>query len=76
MSWQKTFKVDFKEAECYKIDPVNKKIHCRSGHANNLGGIEEFTMDYDLLVVAMGACSNTFNTPGVLEYAYFLKVPQ
>ncbi|XP_021633670.1 external alternative NAD(P)H-ubiquinone oxidoreductase B2, mitochondrial [Manihot esculenta] len=70
---KKTFKVDFKEAECYKIDPVNKKIHCRSGHAKNLGGIEEFTMDYDLLVVAMGACSNTFNTPGVLEYAYFLK---
>ncbi|KAJ9171016.1 hypothetical protein P3X46_019070 [Hevea brasiliensis] len=70
---KKNFKVEFKEAECYKIDPVKKKIHCRSRHAKNLGGNDEFTMDYDLLVVAMGACSNTFNTPGVLEYAYFLK---
>ncbi|XP_050205756.1 external alternative NAD(P)H-ubiquinone oxidoreductase B2, mitochondrial-like [Mercurialis annua] len=70
---KKPFKVDFKEAECYKIDPVNKKIHCRSNSAKNLGGTEEFTMDYDLLVVAMGASSNTFNTPGVLEYAHFLK---
>ncbi|XP_048232553.1 external alternative NAD(P)H-ubiquinone oxidoreductase B4, mitochondrial isoform X2 [Ricinus communis] len=70
---KKPFKVEFKEAECYKIDPVNKKIHCRSRHAKNLGGTEEFTMDYDLLVVAMGASSNTFNTPGVLEYAHFLK---
>jgi NADH:ubiquinone reductase (non-electrogenic) len=31
-------------------------------------------MDYDVLIVAMGAKSNTFNTPGVEEHAHFLKV--
>lgn len=71
---QKSYKVDFKEAECYKIDPVNKKIYCRSRGASKLGGTEEFTVDYDVLVLAMGARVNTFNTPGVEEHAHFLKV--
>ena len=30
-------------------------------------------MDYDILVVAVGATSNTFNTPGVEENCHFLK---
>lgn len=31
-------------------------------------------MDYDYLVIAMGARANTFNTPGVEENCNFLKV--
>jgi NADH dehydrogenase FAD-containing subunit len=31
-------------------------------------------LDYDYLVVALGATVNTFNTPGVMENCYFLKV--
>jgi NADH dehydrogenase FAD-containing subunit len=31
-------------------------------------------LDYDYLVVALGATVNTFNTPGVMEHCYFLKV--
>lgn len=31
-------------------------------------------VDYDYLVVALGATVNTFNTPGVMENCYFLKV--
>ncbi|KAJ6383399.1 hypothetical protein OIU78_026807 [Salix suchowensis] len=70
----KPFGVEFKEAECYKIDPAQKKIYCRStDQGNTLGGNEEFTMDYDVLIVAMGAKSNTFNTPGVEDHAHFLK---
>ncbi|KAL0319559.1 UNVERIFIED_CONTAM: External alternative NAD(P)H-ubiquinone oxidoreductase B4, mitochondrial, partial [Sesamum radiatum] len=69
---KKKFDAQFREAECYKIDTQNKKVHCRS-QKTNLGGIEEFTVDYDYLVIAMGARPNTFNTPGVLEHAYFLK---
>ncbi|KAL0301994.1 UNVERIFIED_CONTAM: External alternative NAD(P)H-ubiquinone oxidoreductase B4, mitochondrial [Sesamum radiatum] len=69
----KKFDAQFREAECYKIDTQNKKVHCRS-QKTNVGGIEEFTVDYDYLVIAMGARPNTFNTPGVLEHAYFLKV--
>jgi len=32
-----------------------------------------FELDYDVLVVAVGAENNTFNTPGVDSHAHFLK---
>ncbi|KAG6525665.1 hypothetical protein ZIOFF_015631 [Zingiber officinale] len=59
--------IQFWEAECHKIDPVNKKILCRSNICTNSEGKGEFTVDYDYLVVALGAKPNTFNTPGVVE---------
>lgn len=31
-------------------------------------------MDYDYLIVSIGARPNTFNTPGVTENCHFLKV--
>lgn len=34
---------------------------------------EEFTLDYDKLVIAVGAYTKTFGIPGVKEYACFLK---
>lgn len=71
---QKGINIEFKEAECYKIDRDNNKVYCRSGQDTNLGGEEEFSVDYDYLVIAMGARSNTFNTPGVVENCHFLKV--
>ncbi|XP_051125724.1 external alternative NAD(P)H-ubiquinone oxidoreductase B2, mitochondrial-like [Andrographis paniculata] len=71
---KKKYDAEFKEAECYKIDTQNKKVHCRSiTHQSHLGGSEDFTVDYDYLVIAMGARVNTFNTPGVAEHAHFLK---
>ncbi|KAJ4843973.1 External alternative NAD(P)H-ubiquinone oxidoreductase B4, mitochondrial [Turnera subulata] len=70
---KKRYNVDFKEAECCKIDPVNKKVYCRSIRAANSGGPEEFTVDYDVLVMGMRAKVNTFNTPSVEEHAHFLK---
>lgn len=63
---KKKFDVQFREAECYKIDTQKKKVHCRTG-------TEDFTVDYDYLVIGMGARSNTFNTPGVVEHTHFLK---
>ncbi|MCL7041248.1 hypothetical protein MKW94_015990 [Papaver nudicaule] len=63
----------FWEAECFKIDGKNKKVHCRPVQHESLEGKEEFIVDYDYLVVAMGARSNTFNTPGVEENCHFLK---
>lgn len=71
---QKKYDTQFKEAECYKIDTQNKKVYCRSIQKSNLGGPQEFAVDYDYLVIAMGARVNTFNTPGVYEHAHFLKV--
>ncbi|KAK3017943.1 hypothetical protein RJ639_005222 [Escallonia herrerae] len=70
---KKGLDVQFREAECFKIDADNKKVYCRSSQDTNLGGKEEFAVDYDYLVVAMGARANTFNTPGVVENAHFLK---
>ncbi|KAH7568997.1 hypothetical protein JRO89_XS06G0086500 [Xanthoceras sorbifolium] len=71
---KKNVDVRFWEAECFKIDAENKKVYCRSNQNSNLNGKKEFVVDYDYLVVAMGARSNTFNTPGVEENCHFLKV--
>lgn len=71
---QKDGDYSFWEAECFKIDGKNKKVHCRPVQRESPEGKEEFIVDYDYLVVAMGARSNTFNTPGVEENCHFLKV--
>ncbi|KAL6845265.1 hypothetical protein ACP4OV_024760 [Aristida adscensionis] len=63
----------FWEAECFKIDPTNKKVHCRSDVGTNINGNGEFVVDYDYLIVSVGARPNTFNTPGVTENCHFLK---
>ncbi|KAJ1434602.1 hypothetical protein SESBI_05470 [Sesbania bispinosa] len=65
--------IKFWEAECLKIDNANKKVLCRSHIDNNLVGSGEFALDYDYLVIAIGAQVNTFNTPGVRENCHFLK---
>ncbi|XP_044495922.1 external alternative NAD(P)H-ubiquinone oxidoreductase B2, mitochondrial-like [Mangifera indica] len=70
---KKNVNVTFWEAECFKIDAQNKKVYCRSNQNTNLNGNKEFAVDYDYLVIAMGARPNTFNTPGVEENCHFLK---
>jgi hypothetical protein len=39
-----------------------------------VAGRDAYILDYDHLIVAVGAETNTFGTPGVKENAYFLKV--
>ncbi|CAI8618114.1 unnamed protein product [Vicia faba] len=63
----------FSEAECIKIDAVNRKVYCRANINNNSNEKEEFVVDYDYLIIAVGANVNTFNTPGVTENCHFLK---
>ena len=53
---------------------MKKAVHCRSAVGTNLDGNGDFEVDYDYLVVALGSTVNTFNTPGVMEHCYFLKV--
>lgn len=72
--WQRRGEVNFWEAECVKIDAANKKVLCRSNVESNLVGNREFSLEYDYLVIAVGAQVNTFNTPGVKENCHFLKV--
>ncbi|KAA8519889.1 hypothetical protein F0562_014201 [Nyssa sinensis] len=70
---KKNLDICYWEAECIKIDAENKKLHCRSNQETKLNEKEEFVAYYDYLVIAIGACSNTFNTPGVVENCHFLK---
>ncbi|KAK8612599.1 hypothetical protein V6N13_092710 [Hibiscus sabdariffa] len=70
---KKNVDISFSEAECVKIDPQNKKIYCRSTIESHSKGEEEFAVDYDYLIIAVGAQVNTFNTPGVMENCHFLK---
>ncbi|KAF5728638.1 hypothetical protein HS088_TW21G00787 [Tripterygium wilfordii] len=70
---KKNVDICYWEAECFKIDAQNKRVHCRYNQSANLDGKEEFPVDYDYLVIAMGARANTFNIPGVEENCYFLK---
>ncbi|KAJ6758152.1 EXTERNAL ALTERNATIVE NAD(P)H-UBIQUINONE OXIDOREDUCTASE B1 MITOCHONDRIAL [Salix koriyanagi] len=65
--------IQFYEAECVKIDAANNKVFCKSHFENNMIGSEDFSLEYDYLVVALGAQVNTFNTPGVMENCHFLK---
>ncbi|XP_047950576.1 external alternative NAD(P)H-ubiquinone oxidoreductase B2, mitochondrial-like [Salvia hispanica] len=70
---KKNVNVHYWEAECYRIDAKNKKVYCRSNLAGDPNQIEEIVVDYDYLVVSVGARSNTFNIPGVAENCHFLK---
>ncbi|CAI9783866.1 unnamed protein product [Fraxinus pennsylvanica] len=70
---KKSVYVRYWEAECFKIDADNKKVYCRSNLTTNLDGEEEFVVEYDYLVIAIGARANTFNIPGVAENCHFLK---
>ncbi|CAM6012519.1 unnamed protein product [Sphagnum balticum] len=63
----------FHEAECIKIDSKNKRVICKDVSEAKVKGKEEFDLEYDYLVVAVGATSNTFGTKGVKEYCHFLK---
>ncbi|XP_061368812.1 external alternative NAD(P)H-ubiquinone oxidoreductase B2, mitochondrial-like [Gastrolobium bilobum] len=70
---KKKVNIQFNEAECVKIDEENRKLYCRSNVNNSLHGKEEFVVDYDYLIISVGATVNTFNTPGVVENCHFLK---
>ena len=64
--------MEFLEAECVDLLPKEKKIVCKDKSAI-VGKVSEFILDYDVLIVAVGAANNTFNTPGVDENCFFLK---
>uniref|UniRef100_A0A0D6R2N0 NADH:ubiquinone reductase (non-electrogenic) n=1 Tax=Araucaria cunninghamii TaxID=56994 RepID=A0A0D6R2N0_ARACU len=64
--------VRYWEAECLQIDARNKNILCRS-NIDISKEKDEFALDYDFLIIAVGARVNTFNTPGVVEHCHFLK---
>lgn len=60
---------DFHLSYATHLDMKNQVLHCESVLQPQLG----YTVNFDKLVIAVGARSNTFNVPGVEEHAFFLK---
>jgi len=68
--WYSHTGAKFIQAECTDID-ISKKTITVSGVSSS--PVEKFSLDYDHLVVSVGAEPNTFNIPGVKEYSTFMK---
>jgi NADH:ubiquinone reductase (non-electrogenic) len=58
----------FLHASAVSLDAGRKIVTCEA-----TGGRHAFTVEYDILVIAVGAISNTFGVPGVADHALFLK---
>ena len=52
------------------LDPERKVVQCVSA----LDPHKSYEVDYDYLIIGVGAVPNDFNIPGVKEHAFFLKV--
>lgn len=65
---------NFLEAIATDVDPKTKTLTCQSVVCDgNSCEINEFSVPFDRLVVAIGAQTNTFGIPGVREHCNFLK---
>ncbi|EGG22521.1 putative NADH dehydrogenase [Cavenderia fasciculata] len=60
---------EFLQAQCTTVDPETKTIECTS----TLHDTTPFKLQYDYLVIGVGARNATFGIPGVSEHAHFLK---
>ena len=60
--------VTFYQATARSVDAERSVITCEGGP-----GRQAFELSYDILIIAVGAKSNTFGIEGVREHALFLK---
>lgn len=60
------------EAKCTSIDPQNRSLEACYVSENGAGE-ESFRIQYDMLVVAVGAVTNAFGVEGVREHCFFFK---
>lgn len=60
--------IDYIQASCTGIDPEKRTVRCSGVETD-----QTFTLEYDELIIAVGARNNTFGVPGVEEHAFFLK---
>jgi len=61
------------QGEVAAIDPAAKQLRCAIPTAPHAAAAAPLALDYDYLVVAVGAEPNTFGIPGVREHTRFLK---
>ena len=67
-------KANFLEATATEVDPISNTITCESVVCEGTScKINDFTVNYDKLIVTVGAQTNTFGIPGVREHCAFLK---
>ena len=65
---------NYLEATATAIDCEKKTVGCQSVMCEGTScQFEDFDVEYDHLVVAVGATTNTFGVPGVREHCIFLK---
>ncbi|KAK5080151.1 NADH:ubiquinone oxidoreductase [Exophiala xenobiotica] len=64
--------VKYYEAEATKVDYQNKKVHVKDD-SDVKGDTMETEIEFDMLVVGVGAENATFGIPGVKEHSCFLK---
>jgi NADH:ubiquinone reductase (non-electrogenic) len=57
--------IRFVQAHARSLDHVRHTLRCDAG--------AEFDLPYDILVIGVGAVSNTYGVPGVSEHTLFLK---
>jgi NADH:ubiquinone reductase (non-electrogenic) len=60
--------VGYFRATAVSVDSSTSTVRCAP-----VDGDSQFDIPYDVLVIAVGAASATFNVPGVREHALFLK---
>lgn len=65
---QKKAGFQFFQAACQQIDLDTRLATCEGSFDK-----ERFLLSYNILVIAVGGISKTFNIPGVTEHALFLK---
>lgn len=62
----------FVEMAATSVDPIRKKVSC-SDISQVKGSISSIELDYDYLIVSVGAETATFGIPGVAENGIYLK---
>ena len=63
--------ISFHLSSAVALDTSKQTLTCNSSASSELKS--NFMLDYDILIIGVGAECNTFNIKGVKEYAYFLK---
>ena len=67
-------KANYLEGSAVDIDPKTKKIVCDSVICEgNTCEINDFEVEYDKLIMTVGAQTNTYGIKGVREYCCYLK---
>jgi NADH dehydrogenase FAD-containing subunit len=62
-----THQNQYVEGKAIGLDREKRKVVCVDSNGR------QFMVEYDHLLIGVGANNNTFNTPGVKDFAFFLK---